>query len=927
MSRKLPSSGRAGTVLLLLLLPLVQGQVLEGEPPEPAHWIVGFHEVPPGLVVGGTWNGGTVYRVAPETRMAALRTADPGFKLRAYGDPNVHYVEPEGSGGAAALVPDDPRFALQYAPQQVRAPGAWAVTTAGGASRLCVLDTGYRGTHEDLSGPRAAPGWDFVDDDADASDADGHGTHVQGIASAGVGNGVGIAGAGNLQFHHVRVLESNQSAQASAIAAGVEWCHTHAGPKAVISMSLFAEPRGAVHSAIQAAAAKGHLLVAASGNRYPDGCAHCVRDPAAHPDVVAVGCTTSTHATCPYQRSGPEMEIVAPGDGVLSTCRASDVDYCALSGTSMSTPLVAGFAALYWGAHPDLTARQVRERLQNATVDRGLPGRDPFYGFGELDADCLMRDVIPCSPLRGDAFADAYEIAALPFAHQHVWARTSLEAGEPASCGALGGSVWYRWTARAHGTATLTTEGSTVDSVLGVYRGPGLSDLVEVGCHDDGSTPQAALTFTAQAGATYWIQVGAKPGASGDVRVRLTCAPGDCRPPVNDHMASARVLLGPDRVTGSTNGATVEAGEDLGCADVGATVWWKWRATISGQASVDTFGSGFNTVLAVHQEINGERQRIQCSDDAGDTFQSMATFTAALGTTYWFQVGGFQGAWGDYQLKLLCSACQPRPSHDEPASPVVVDRPTFTHATEVKAATISGTAEPRVLPRCSQVSNTVWYRLRPDRDGEVTADTMQSDFDTVLALYVEPANATLAPAPLLVPQDCNPSADGTERSRLRFNATAGLAYYFQAGVESGNPGTLVLKVNCTCVDEHQGNDDRHRATPIPVTPATASQDTRLATRQAGEPQPCGSIGSTVWYKHAPLVPGVLKASTKGSGFDTVLAVYVDLGGVLLLLGCSDDVIGLGTASEVTFVGLPGLEYHLQAGGYNGLAGDLKLRLG
>jgi len=125
-------------------------------------------------------------------------------------------------------------------------------------------------------------------------------------------------------------------------------------------------------------------------------------------------------------------------------------------------------------------------------------------------------------------------------------------------------------------------------------------------------------------------------------------------PVPNDDFADAEVLSSlPALRTQSTVGAAREANEPQDCGSIGATVWFEYQPTVSGRIAADTFGSDYNTVLAVHQgtSLSGLTP-MGCNDDSGG-LQSRVTFDAVAGETYWLQVGGFDGATGNLDLEVV----------------------------------------------------------------------------------------------------------------------------------------------------------------------------------------------------------------------------------------------------------------------------------
>jgi serine protease len=143
-----------------------------------------------------------------------------------------------------------------------------------------------------------------------------------------------------------------------------------------------------LHTAIQNAVAKGVVLVAAAGNTGTSDPHY----PAAYPEVLSVGATNWYGAKTYFSTYGDSVDIAAPGFNLTSTApRAQtpsgfDPYYMGLSGTSFSSPIVAGVAALVRNKWPTFTPAQVMARLKTTTRDAGPRGIDPYYGAGILDA-------------------------------------------------------------------------------------------------------------------------------------------------------------------------------------------------------------------------------------------------------------------------------------------------------------------------------------------------------------------------------------------------------------------------------------------------------------------------------------------------------------------------------------------------------------
>lgn len=125
----------------------------------------------------------------------------------------------------------------------------------------------------------------------------------------------------------------------------------------------------------------------------------------------------------------------------------------------------------------------------------------------------------------------------------------------------------------------------------------------------------------------------------------------------NDHFAERLVLPGEASVstTGTTVGATKEAGEpNHAGASGGASVWWSWTAPASASVTIQTFGSSFDTLLAVYTGSAVDALTLVSSnDDALGTLQSEVTFVATAGVTYQIAVDGWGAGTGSVSLTIL----------------------------------------------------------------------------------------------------------------------------------------------------------------------------------------------------------------------------------------------------------------------------------
>jgi subtilisin family serine protease len=278
---------------------------------------------------------------------------------------------------------------LAWGLDRVGAPTAWAAGFTGAGITVAVIDSGVDALHPDLDaniwinpGEIAGNGldddangyiddingWDFVGNDNNPMDANGHGTHVAGTIAA-ENNGVGQTGvAPNARIMPVRVLDAGGSGSYAAIAAGIRYAANNGAR--VINLSLGGTTGDdALLAAVRDATSLGALVVMAAGNSGTATPAF----PAVYAREVglAIGAVDSAGTLARFSnRAGatPLDYVTAPGVSVYSTLPGNT--YGSLSGTSMAAPHAAGVAALLLSASPTLTPAEI-ESLLTATASHG----------------------------------------------------------------------------------------------------------------------------------------------------------------------------------------------------------------------------------------------------------------------------------------------------------------------------------------------------------------------------------------------------------------------------------------------------------------------------------------------------------------------------------------------------------------------------
>ncbi|GGK04239.1 hypothetical protein GCM10010123_37740 [Pilimelia anulata] len=274
-------------------------------------------------------------------------------------DARVASVEQVGMAHITETQNDPPSWGIDRIDQRALPLDKKYTYASSSGVTVYILDTGARLTHKDFTG-RISSGRDFIDNDADASDCNGHGTHVAGTAA---GTTFGVAKQAKIVA--VRVLDCQGSGPWDTITKGVDWVTGNAAKPAVANMSLGGNgTQAALESAVRKSIGAGVTYALAAGNNGGDACGF---SPAREPLAITVGNSdpndsrwTGSPGPSNYGRC---LDIFAPGRNIVSASHSSDTGSATMTGTSMASPHVAGAAALYLAANRDATPQQVREAL------------------------------------------------------------------------------------------------------------------------------------------------------------------------------------------------------------------------------------------------------------------------------------------------------------------------------------------------------------------------------------------------------------------------------------------------------------------------------------------------------------------------------------------------------------------------------------
>ncbi|EEP70784.1 peptidase S8 and S53 subtilisin kexin sedolisin [Micromonospora sp. ATCC 39149] len=298
---------------------------------------------------------GLIYRHA--LRGFEARLSERGAR-RLAADPAVASVTQNHTVSVSDVQSPTPSWGLDRVDQRaLPLDKSFTYPRASAAVRAYVIDSGINLTHTEFAG-RAVSGWDFLDNDADAKDCQGHGTHVAGTLG---GSTFGVAK--NVQLVAVRVLSCTGGAYASQVIAGVDWVtgNHDPGELAVANMSLGGAAYAPMVEAVRRSIADGVTYAVAAGNE--NGADACTTTPAAVPEAITVAATGVTDARAPFSNIGTCVDLFAPGVDITSAYIGGDTVTRTASGTSMASPHVAGAAALILAEHPTYTPAQVTQTL------------------------------------------------------------------------------------------------------------------------------------------------------------------------------------------------------------------------------------------------------------------------------------------------------------------------------------------------------------------------------------------------------------------------------------------------------------------------------------------------------------------------------------------------------------------------------------
>ncbi|MDP9792644.1 subtilisin family serine protease/subtilisin-like proprotein convertase family protein [Catenuloplanes nepalensis] len=436
-------------------------------------------------------HGGTVVR----TYQHAVRGFEAHLTERAArrlaANPVVASVTQNATVTGSDVQSPTPSWGLDRIDQRAL-PADNSFTHPGDAPKVTayIIDGGINLTHTEFTG-RVRSGWDFIDNDAEATDCRGHGTHVAGTIG---GTTYGVAK--NVELVAVRVLDCEGRGTIAGVIAGIDWVTAdhEAGTPAVANMSMNAAQKVTTEdTAVSRSIADGITYVISAGN--DNGANACDHSPAGVPEALTVGATGPDDTRAPFSNIGACVDLFAPGVDIVSANIGGDTASRSWSGTSMAAPHVTGAAALILADHPAYTPAEVaRELLAEATPNVvGDAGTGSPNKLLYVDSTRPANDFsLAATPADGDVVAGGSTTATITgtvtggAAQQVTLSARGLPAGATAT----------------FAPATIGSGGSTELTIATTTKtAPGTYDVLVVGTGPSATRPVwFELTVTAAAG-------------------------------------------------------------------------------------------------------------------------------------------------------------------------------------------------------------------------------------------------------------------------------------------------------------------------------------------------------------------------------------------------------------------------------------------
>jgi subtilisin family serine protease len=790
------------------------------------------------------------------------------------------YVEPDHLVYVQQL-PDDARFTdgtlwgLRNNGQNggrigidVNAVPAWDITTGTSDVVVAVIDTGVRYTHQDLSANMwinedEIPG-NGIDDDnngyvddkhginaitgsGDPMDDHNHGTHCSGtIAATAFGGGGHVGVAYNVRIMALKFLSAGGSGDTSGAISCVEYAVANGAD--IMSNSWGGGPSSqALLDAIQAANNANISFIAAAGNEASD------TDESDHfpsnydvENVISVAAIDRAGNLASFSNFGDiTVDLGAPGVDIYSTTASSDTSYDTYSGTSMACPHVSGVAALVLARHPGISVAELRARLLIPTTPiSSLTGKTVTGGMvNALESLNIEED--------GDLELSV-EVVGLLEADTTNTMRIRVTDLLPVSGATVTGNFPNQI------ATSFLDDGNFPDQVAndGNYT-----------ARIDVPLPAGPITFAVDATAP-----GKNPASKDFILTSVSV-------PLNDDFEDRIVLAGgTSSTTGSNIFSSIQANEQRTPFGAGTkSVWWSWAAQNSGSTTINTFGSNFDTTLAIYTGSDIANLSLVASNDDNTGLQSSVTFSAIEGQVYAIQVNGYADKEGSIVL-----------SYPDPGF---------------------GSSVPQILRQPIGKSLLVGAPLKLSVSATGTPPLQFQWFQDS-----RPIDGAIDP----IFEIANVEVDDQAFYRVEI---------------TNDFGTVVSEpvfVSVNLTGARPANDDFANAQPLSGASGSITGTNILATGENNEPIHAGTAAplQSVWYNWQAPSAGVITINTFGTDFDTTLAIYTgeDVS-MLTRIASNDDTNNDGTNGRQSMVSVTvaaGTHYRIAVDGFGSEEGTISL---
>jgi len=466
-------------------------------------------------------------------------------------------------------------------------------------------------------------------------------------------------------------------------------------------------------------------------------------------------------------------------------------------------------------------------------------------------------------------------------------------------------NIWYCYTATCNGCATVSLRGSNFDTKLAVYDGcecfPASDDLIK--SNDDYYGQQSELTFPVKAGGHYLIEVGGfNPTIKGRGAISISCDAQSAQP-TNDDCSNAKQV-----------GNVIEQPFDTTCATfdgpghffTSPNLWYLYTAGRTGDVTVSLVNSEFDTALVVYNGgtcYPNSGDIIERNDDFGGLLQSQITFRATAGSTYLFEVMGYNSDEVGQGVITISSEGQPPSTNNDECH----NAKAIGDVTDLPFDTASATQDG---PHQCMYSPNIWYCYTASCTGEATVSLAGSSYDTMLAVY-DGCDCESAWDDMI---GCNDDFGNTRQSQITFDVVAGNQYLIEVGGYALETGQGLLTTSCQGVTPPPASkDDCENAKAVGDVKDLAFNTTNATFDGPG----LCMTSPNIWYCYTASCTGDVTVSLAGSSYDTMLAVYDGCGCYPTsndLIECNDDA-GATYQSEVTFAATIGNQYLIEIGGY------------